>query len=129
MLLMSQNYNQDPKILWYLIQSCYNSISSDNYLFRKIESLGSGFILSENINIESHDNWYRVDVISGENSISLTIEKEYSLTESKSKYVIKLMKNGQSYRQTQQELIWKVINSEIVPNLRNIILEEIVSDI
>lgn len=113
----ASDFEQERKKIWNLIQSCYNSVDFENQFY------------PDGINIESQDDSYRVDIILGESSISLTIEKRYLITQSDCHYVIKLMKNGQWYRQTQQELIWKIINQDILPNLRNIVLETVISNI
>lgn len=107
-------YHTKNQQIWNLISSIYEQI---------------GFINPYNLNISSFDNWYRVDTFDGDNSLSLTISKEYSIVESKSSYTITLMKNGQTYRQTQQELIYKIVDDEIIPKLRDIKLEHLITDI
>ena len=92
--------------LWILIQDAYNS---NNFY--------------QNISIESYDNWYRIDKYYDDNSISLKILREYSIVHSSCEYKIELRKNGQKYRQTQYELIQKVIDQEFVPIFREIKLD------
>lgn len=116
-------YHTKNQQLWNLISSIYEQI---------------GFINPYNLNISSFGNFhgkacllrgYRVDTFDGDNSLSLIISKEYSIVESKSSYTITLMKNGQTYRQTQQELIYKIVDVEIIPKLRDIKLEHLIADI
>lgn len=95
--------------LWILIQAAYNS---NNYY--------------HNVSIESYDNWYRVDKYYGENSVSLKILREYSIVHSSCEYNIELMKNGQKYRQTQYELIQKIIEQEFIPLLREIKIDQLI---
>lgn len=110
-------YHTKNQQIWNLISSIHESVDfSENFY-------------PYDLSIDSRDNWYRLDTFEGDNSISLTISKEYSIVESKSSYTITLMKNGQTYRQTQQELVYRVIGNEIIPKLRDTKLQHLISDI
>lgn len=110
-------YHTKNQQIWNLIRSIHESVNFIDHFY------------PYNLNIDSQDNWYRVDTFEGDDSLSLTIYKEYSIVESKSSYTITLMKNGQTYRQTQQELIYKIVDAEIIPKLRDIKLEHLITDI
>jgi hypothetical protein len=102
--------------IWNLVQSAYNLVDFKNQFY------------DNNINIESNDNWYRVDIIDGWNSISVTVEKNYSIVNSESTYSLKILQNGHQIRQTQKELMDKIIEEHILPKLRNIRLKHFISE-
>ena len=107
-------YHTKNQQIWNLTRSVHESVNFIDHFY------------PHDVDIESKDNWYRVDTFDGDNSLSLTISKEYSFVESKSSYILNLIKNGQTYRQTQQELIYKIIDVEIIPKLRDIKIEHLI---